>query len=280
MERKKIVHALDTPYSAVEWPHISQDDQDTILELLCQLLAPIGAHRESFITPSKGKRKRVRKANNPAGSGTEKPVEPIPPSPPISAHVDVGLSVISRGLQAMSREEDNSPSGPSPSSTKNTTKIESKTPQPPPPIAEPGSRTRPPPYSIVFVARSGQSSAFHCHFPQMVALASQTQQPTNSNPDPAIRLVGFSRACEDRLSAALGVPRVSSVALRAGAESSGPEGVSQARGLVEFVRERVAPVDVAWLREEGGVGKRKGGFLETRIEAVPTKVGVKKVKAK
>jgi len=58
MERKRIVHTLDTPYSAVEWsesllilpssnmrtrmltnkgrPQISQDDQDAILELLCQ----------------------------------------------------------------------------------------------------------------------------------------------------------------------------------------------------------------------------------------------------
>jgi hypothetical protein len=65
MDRKKIVHRLDTPYSAVEWlvfffffffpqakelsplfmihllthvsrPQISQDNQDVILELLCR----------------------------------------------------------------------------------------------------------------------------------------------------------------------------------------------------------------------------------------------------
>jgi ribonuclease P/MRP protein subunit POP3 len=115
------------------------------------------------------------------------------------------------------------------------------------------------PYSVVFVARSGQSSAFHCHFPQMVALAAQSQPA-----DRAVRLVGFSKACEDRLSAALGIPRASSIGLR--------EDAPQAKGLVDFVREHVAPVEVAWLGKEAPSGK----FLETRIDAVPTKVGVKK----
>ena len=114
------------------------------------------------------------------------------------------------------------------------------------------------PYSVVFVARSGQSSAFHCHFPQMVALAAQSQPA-----DKTVRLVGFSKACEDRLSAALGIPRASSIGLR--------EDSPQAKGLVDFVREHVAPVEVAWLREAPS-----GKFLETRIDAVPTKVGVKK----
>jgi hypothetical protein len=58
MERKKIVHTLDTPFSTVKWsaglrtpgwnvrahsllthtfrPQIPQEDQDAILELLCQ----------------------------------------------------------------------------------------------------------------------------------------------------------------------------------------------------------------------------------------------------
>ncbi len=114
------------------------------------------------------------------------------------------------------------------------------------------------PYAVVFVARSGQSSAFHCHFPQIVARASQSR-PTDS----PIRLVGFSKACEDRLSAALGIPRVSSVALR--------EDAPHSKGLVDFVREHVAPIEVSWLREV-----QSGNFLETKIDGVPTKVGTKK----
>lgn len=114
------------------------------------------------------------------------------------------------------------------------------------------------PYSVVFVARSGQSSAFHCHFPQMVALAAQSQPA-----DSAVRLVGFSKACEDRLSEVLGIPRVSSIALR--------EDAPLAKGLVDFVREHVAPVEISWLREVGAAR-----FLETKIDAVPTKIGSKK----
>jgi ribonuclease P/MRP protein subunit POP3 len=114
------------------------------------------------------------------------------------------------------------------------------------------------PYAVVFVARSGQSSAFHCHFPQIVALAAQARPPDNP-----IRLVGFSKACEDRLSAALGIPRVSSVALR--------EDAPHAKGLIDFVREHVAPVEISWLREA-----QSGEFLETKIDGVPTKIGTKK----
>jgi ribonuclease P/MRP protein subunit POP3 len=94
----------------------------------------------------------------------------------------------------------------------------------------------------------------------MVALAAQSQST-----DKAVRLVGFSKACEDRLSAALGIPRVSSIGLR--------EDAPLAKGLVDFVRERVKPVEVPWLREA-----KEGKFLETRIAAVPTKVGNKKAR--
>jgi ribonuclease P/MRP protein subunit POP3 len=89
----------------------------------------------------------------------------------------------------------------------------------------------------------------------MVAFASKcvpSKQP--------IRLVGFSAACEERLSAALGVPRVSSIGLR--------EGAPQAKALIEFVREHVASVDAAWLQ-----AVEDGQFLETKINALEVAVG-------
>jgi ribonuclease P/MRP protein subunit POP3 len=149
----------------------------------------------------------------------------VPPAPEIMAHVDVGLANISRNLQSR-------------------------------------SSTDSPQYSVVFVARSSQSSSFHCHFPQMVAVAS------NSTPSsPAIRLVGFSKACEGRLSVALGIPRVSSIGLR--------EGAPQAKGLIDYVREHVEPIDIAWLPQA-----RAAQYQETKIDAVPTKIGTAKAKAK
>ncbi|KAK4178440.1 hypothetical protein QBC36DRAFT_103826 [Triangularia setosa] len=226
MERKRIVHTLDTPYSAVEWPQISQEDQDVILELLCHLLSPLGTHRRLFVMPSKGKRDRKRKRAQdeaaPEAAAVQAVSDPVPPTPELAGYVDVGLSHISRTLQDISSKDDTKP------------------------------------YSVVFVARSGQSSAFHCHFPQMVALASQSQPP-----EKAVRLVGISKACEDKLSAALGIPRVSSIALR--------EDAPQAKGLVDFVREHVKPIEVTWLKEA-----RAGKYLDTKIDAVPTKIGVKK----
>jgi ribonuclease P/MRP protein subunit POP3 len=92
----------------------------------------------------------------------------------------------------------------------------------------------------------------------MVALAAQSQSP-----EKAVRLVGLSKACEDRLSTALGIPRVSSIALR--------EDAPQAKGLIDFVREHVAPVRISWLQEA-----RSAKFLETKIDAVPTRIGNKK----
>ncbi|KXX75085.1 Ribonucleases P/MRP protein subunit pop3 [Madurella mycetomatis] len=231
MERKRIVHVLDTPYTAVEWPQVSQEDQDAILELLCRLLTPLGIYRKSSITPSKGKRRRSRNKVKAPGSELPAAATPAPPAPELAAHVDVGLSKISRTLQHMSAKKDGVGQ-----------------------TAEDAAA----PYSAVFVARSGQSPAFHCHFPQMIALAAQSQSP-----EKAVRLVGFSKSCEERLSAALGIPRASSIGLR--------EDAPQAKGLIDFVREHVAPVQVPWLDEA-----RSAKFLETNIDAVPTRIGNKK----
>jgi len=172
------------------------------------------------VVPSKGKRKQQKQQQNAA--------QGAPPAPELAAYVDVGLASISRGLEGMCSKD------------------------------RPGGDTEP--YSVIFVARSGQSSAFHCHFPQMVAVASNFRSSR-----PAIRLVGFSKPCEGRLSAALGIPRVSSIALR--------EGAPQTKALLDYVCGHVGPVDVAWIREA-----QSADYRGTKTDAVPTKVGVAKSK--
>ncbi|KAK3333231.1 hypothetical protein B0T19DRAFT_120331 [Cercophora scortea] len=243
MDRKKVVHRLETPFSTVEWPQISQDDQDLILSLLCSLLAPLGSHRKSNNPSSKGRRKRSRNGALLEAAG-EAPALPAVPVPELTAFVDVGLANISRNLQARSTK-----TGADPVPEKGDGVAKS---------AKAAAEAAKPPYNIVFAARSGQSSAFHSHFPQMVAVASESLPS-----DKSIMLVGFSKPCEERLSAALGIPRVSSIALR--------EGAPHSKGLVDFVRANVAPVNIAWIKEA-----RAGGFLETQIEAVKTAVGSKK----
>ncbi|KAK0711216.1 hypothetical protein B0H67DRAFT_584648 [Lasiosphaeris hirsuta] len=115
-------------------------------------------------------------------------------------------------------------------------------------------------YSMIFVARSGQSMSFHSHFPQMVAVASNSQACK-----PPIRLVGFSKSCEERLTACLGIPRVSIIAIR--------EGAPQVKGLLDFARGHVSPVLVNWHQEA-----QVAIYRETKIDGIQTKVGTAKIK--
>jgi ribonuclease P/MRP protein subunit POP3 len=133
---------------------------------------------------------------------------PLDEAPERMSFVDVGFSTITRRLQELSGREvsstDEEPSGQ--------------------------------PYAFVFVARSGQSAAFNGHFPQMVAFASKASPGASP-----IRLVGYSKACGERLSSSIGLPRVSSIGIRQDAPG--------AEALIKFVRERVSPIPVAWMEE-------------------------------
>ncbi|KAL1872024.1 hypothetical protein VTK73DRAFT_1726 [Phialemonium thermophilum] len=274
MERKKVIHQLDTPFSRVEWPQISQEHQDAILELLCRyfvrtnslapasspgslwhactssdffpLLSPIAQHHRSFVTSSKGKRNKSRKRKSSASPSTG--ALAAAPPPEIASYVDVGLSSISRTLEALTHQA--CPSAKPGSLNKSLQR---------------GAKRRHScaslePYAVVFVARSGQSSAFHSHFPLMVAASSRY-----SAPDQSIRLVGFSKSCEERLSSCLGMPRVSSIGLR--------EGSNQARGLISYVREHVPAVEAKWLKEAMSCH-----FLGTKIKTCQVAIGPKKEK--
>ncbi|KAH8169648.1 RNase p and RNase mrp subunit [Sarocladium implicatum] len=228
--RKKVVHQLDTPFSTVTWPEISPQDQDTILELLCSLIAPVGQHRQNHVKRSKGKR---AKSKDKREVDTKDNSSPVPPEPPIMAHVDVGFNCITRNLQGLNSTSEDS-----------------------------GTETTPPrQYSAVFVARGDQSAAFNCHFPQMVGAATDSLPHVDKT-----RLVGFSRACSERLSMALGIPRVSSLAIVAD--------VSEATALQELVRNTVPVIDVPWLQTA-----QTEIYRPTKINAIETTVGKKKARA-
>ncbi|RSM04661.1 hypothetical protein CEP52_006671 [Fusarium oligoseptatum] len=214
--RKRVVHQLDTPFSTVSWPAVSPEDQDTILELLCD-----GQRANVQL----GRKKDDKKA---AGT-TEEP--PVPPMPEIDASIDVGLNSITRNLQALSQSDEEAAQG----------KPERQ-------------------YLMIFVARGNQASTFNCHFPQMAAAASKSLP----SPD-KIRLVGFSNPCSDRLSACLGVPRVSSIAIAKDAPGAG--------ALQEFVLKSVPPAEAAWLD-----ASRDAQHLTTKINAIETTVGPKRPK--
>jgi len=185
----------------------------------------LGEYRRNHITPSRGKRSRAAQKEKPGGE-TAHPEKP--PVPELSASVDVGLANVTRAL-----EKSGTASG-----------------------GEVGDEDVV--YSAVFVVRSGHPPAFSSHFPQMVAAASQRRPGRD-----AVRLVGFSKSCEERLGACIGIPRVSTVGLR--------EGAPQSRALVDFIRARVPPVEVAWLDEA-----KDGKHLPTKINSAETTIGAKK----
>ncbi|POS74787.1 hypothetical protein DHEL01_v206815 [Diaporthe helianthi] len=236
MEKTKLVHQLNTPYSSSQWPEILQQDQDAILDLLCGLLSPICQYQDSHIQPSKGKKAKAQKRKLDE-SGEPRAQLPIPPPPAVADSLDVGLTNITRNLAACCSEAQ---------------AVQAV-------AGRDGVQDHRPTYSVVFVVRSATPSTFFSHLPQMVAIASRQM-------DEPIRLVGFSKSCEERLSACLGIPRASSVALRAG--ESG-----QVKALIDFVRTRVAPVEALWV-EDGS----KGQFCETKINSIQAPIGAKRQK--
>ncbi|ROV94675.1 hypothetical protein VSDG_06117 [Cytospora chrysosperma] len=246
MEKTKLVHQLDTPFSCVQWPKVSQEDQDEILDLLCKYVFAVSGLEFQLRVPcmkqqpSKGKRSKARKRKR--NQGGEPQADPVVPPPPIVAgSVDVGLSKITRNFES---------SAAASPTTKDGGIAENR-------IAS----ARPGPYAIIFVARSGPPSAFFSHFPQMVAVASKPQKF-----DEAPRLVGLSKSCEDKLGACLGIPRVSSLGLRV-------DNTAQSKALIDFVRKRVPPVEAPWLDETAGAK-----FQDTKINTIQTPIGNKRQK--
>ncbi|CCF45383.1 hypothetical protein CH063_14483 [Colletotrichum higginsianum] len=213
--RKKLVYSVDSPFSATHWPDITPEDQDAILELLLSLLSPLGQYRQRHIKPSEGKRTSKRKRTAPGAASTEPVKSERPPAPELASFIDVGLVAITRNLEKLAAGQQG---------FEGTSKHDN------------AAANSPSPYSIIFVARSGQPSAFNCQLPQMVAVASKS-----SPSEPPTRLVGYSRPCAEKLSACLGIPRASAVGIRVGAPMS--------KALVDYVQQHVSPVRVAWLDE-------------------------------
>ncbi|KAI2639700.1 hypothetical protein GGS26DRAFT_279859 [Hypomontagnella submonticulosa] len=236
MEKKKrIVYQLDTPYSAVSWPGVTPENQETILELLCTLLAPLGQYRSVHVQVSKGKREKKRKRK---AETTQSEDQSLPPAPELRSHIDVGLTAVTRHLQEMS------------SQARDSSIMETE---------DDLSHERASyPYSVIFVARSGQPNALNGHLPQMVAVASKSYPGRTP-----IRLVGLSKSCEDRLSESLHIPRVSCIGLREEAPNS--------KALVEFTRQHVPIIEIRWLEEA-----KQAEHRETNINTIETTIGTKK----
>ncbi|ESZ91139.1 hypothetical protein SBOR_8473 [Sclerotinia borealis F-4128] len=254
MDNKKIktISQLDTPFTSVQWPEVSSKDQETIVELLCSILSPIGAYRSNHITPSKGKRSRKRKRRN-SKPEDEKSSE-TPPPPEISSYIVTGLNSIHRILEGSTKKGFETKETPS--------SLETETrPQTDQIISSPNPPNPPHPhFSAIFVSRSNQPPILHAHLPQIIATASKAH-PTK----PSTRLVALPKGCETRVAAALGLPRVAFLGIIDNAPYS--------KALLDIVRDCVQEIEIPWLDEA-----RKSEYLDTKIDSIQTSIGEVKSK--
>jgi len=207
---------------------------------LDSLLNPVGQHRKHHVPPSKGRWARRKKLQAKAdGASLATATNPSPPPvPEISKYLDVGLPAVTRHLHDMAQRQHVQHASENCIPDKHDS------------------------YAAVFIAHPRQLSPLDCHIPQMVGVAANAQPKE----EPAMRLVGFSVSCAERLSACLGIPRASCIGLKADAPGAG--------ALLEAVRKGVPAVDSAWLHD----ANRAAVFNPTKINSVETKVGAKRMK--
>ncbi|EXJ72793.1 uncharacterized protein A1O5_03940 [Cladophialophora psammophila CBS 110553] len=90
-----IVHALSLPYAEPQWPTLSPDSEQALLQLLLRLLQPIGDFRRDHVARSKGKGR--------AGKVNKKTQEDSLPEwmPDIYDHLTLGFNSTVRRLESL-----------------------------------------------------------------------------------------------------------------------------------------------------------------------------------
>ncbi|EUC41232.1 hypothetical protein COCMIDRAFT_40560 [Bipolaris oryzae ATCC 44560] len=220
-QNTKPVVKTASPFTETQWPELSHDDELVVLEMLSNLIAPLGDYRRTHMHPSKGKkRKRATTKPDQDDSTTETP----PPPPPIGNHLLIGLNSVTRHLEALAAK-----TAPS------TTLVASAQQH------VPGDNLRP--LSMVILTHPKPSlSPAHAHLPTLVHLS--TLSPPSATPDApltATRLVPLPTLAESRLASSLHIPRVGALAIYADAPG--------ARVLEDYVREHIGVTECKWVPE-------------------------------
>ncbi|KFY28927.1 hypothetical protein V493_02679 [Pseudogymnoascus sp. VKM F-4281 (FW-2241)] len=230
--KAKTMFELDSPYSDVVLPQLNLADQDTILNLITSFLSPIGNHRTTHITPSKGKRKKKAKRRE-LRRGAAQPAqdETSVPTPELSSHILVGLNSITRHLESQSREAC------------------------PPSLGMPIPNSDRPSYpqrhlAVVVTTWPSGPPILNSHIHKLV----QTSSLLHPNLPPT-RLVILPRSSEKRLCSVLGVPRAGFIGVFDKAPS--------ASAVVDFCLANVPEVEVGeWLKAD------KRPFMPLKINTI------------
>ncbi|EXJ95155.1 hypothetical protein A1O1_00274 [Capronia coronata CBS 617.96] len=182
-KQKKPVHALSLPYPDPQWPPVSSDQEQAVLQLLLPLLRPIGEFKRSHVPQSKGKGragKTVDTANNDL-------------MPDLYTHLTIGFNSTVRRLEALAGDR-----SPAILSAPTTTTTPSQNPVN---------------LSVVFVCRQNLPDIMSSSMPLLVA----TSAPVSSRS----QLVELSPQAEAKIAQALQQPRVGVLGLEEGASDAG-----------------------------------------------------------
>ncbi|EPE25004.1 hypothetical protein GLAREA_11585 [Glarea lozoyensis ATCC 20868] len=255
-KNSRITFQLDSPYNQTAWPEVAAGDQDTILELLCSIVSPVGQWRSNFVLPSKGKRSQKRKRKD-AKSKEAKSDDSKPPAPEISSFLEIGLNVVTRRLEEqISKSKDDELQGKPSSVLQNSlSHAEGISLAAKRAISSAKQTHVVTPFVAIFVLRPSQPTVLHAHLPQLIAASSLC---TPSLPTP--KLVQLPSGCQSRLCEALGLARVNFIGLREGAPN-----ISQ---LVDLIRTAVPDIKIPWLDEA-----TKAAYLPVKVNAIKTTVG-------
>ncbi|OAL48371.1 hypothetical protein IQ07DRAFT_622827 [Pyrenochaeta sp. DS3sAY3a] len=259
-QSSKPVFKTSLPFTETKWQEISPDDQNIILDLTCNLLAPLGDHRRTHIHPSKGQ-KRKRSTNT---SKNDDFINGTPPPPPeIGKHILVGINSVTRHLEALAAEnapptaplnrDTNSPRNPHDNKKGPCQNGDIKAPDPNDDTKDANPPNKPlNPLSILLLTHPKPSlSPAHAHLPTLIYLTTLSQRPPTTSPTTSpttptppttpTLLIPLPTAADARLASILHIPRVGALALFADAPG--------ARALEEFVRARVRPTECRWIDE-------------------------------
>lgn len=193
-------------------------DQESLTELLCNIISPIGLHRTNHSIPSKGKKDKKRKR------ALAIETLPIPVPPTISSFVVVGLNNIVRRLASISHKS-------KPQSAVDDHHADISLGK------ENKLNHRDGHFAAILVVSPFTPPIVNSMLPQLVFTASLAPPELHKT-----RLVQLPKGCEGRFCQALGVPRVSCIGIL--------EGAPQMKSFMEFIRERVPEVKIPWLEDK------------------------------
>ncbi|GJJ70600.1 ribonuclease P/MRP protein subunit POP3 [Entomortierella parvispora] len=224
-KKSKIVYknVLDTPFN-IPWPEVTAEDSATILDALCELLEPIGAHRDQCRTDA-SKNERSRKKIRPGkpntalaspnhdGTNTTQMIltsefsksstEMKTDAPSIMQSISIGINSVTKTLER---------------SVQDVVKF--------------------PPPSAIFLCKGDLApSHLYSHLGPMVAMV------------PTTLLFPLHKGSEQRLSKALGMKAVGAVAVLAGSK--------EAEDVVMILSRMVEPLSVPWLPKAATITPKK-----------------------